>query len=180
MQDDEILLEQAVFSPKVRTYIFIVVAWYLLIMVFTIPLMIIWLCGFGQWLSKAFFHTLKCKLTNKNLSFAKGLIIHTEKTIPLENIQDLSFIGGPILRWFGLTMIRVETAGGGNKHGSNMMSLLGVENAEAFKNKILAQREMVKLKYDQKNQSGSNDIELLSGIKNELEQIKMILKDKTI
>ena len=70
------------------------------------------------------------------------MIIHIEKTIPLENIQDLSFIGGPILRYFGLTLIKIETAGGGGgAHNQNLMSMLGINDAENFKSHILSERE---------------------------------------
>ncbi|MBK6833704.1 MAG: PH domain-containing protein [Bacteroidetes bacterium] len=131
--------------------------------------------------SGKFFKTLSCTITTKQLKFSKGLIVHIEKTI-LENIQDLSFIGGPILRAFGLTMIKVETAGGGGTHQSNMMSMLGVENAEEFKQTILAQREkIIKEKYSF-NQApaavSTSDIQLLSEIKNELVEIKNILAKK--
>ncbi|MBL0051802.1 MAG: PH domain-containing protein [Bacteroidetes bacterium] len=86
---------------------------------------------------------MKCELTNKNLKFSKGLILHIEKTIPLENIQDLSFIGGPVLRWFGLTLIKVETAGGGGggHHDNNIMSKIGIIDSGNFKTEILNQRE---------------------------------------
>lgn len=139
-----------------------------------------WVCGLGQWLSGLFFKSLKCELSEKNLYFSKGVIVHIEKTIPLENIQDLSFFGGPILRAFGLTFIRVETAGGGGAHHSNMMSIPGVEEAEQFKNMILLQREKV-IKEKTRGvvtQQASSDVALLTEIKNELVEIKNILAKK--
>nr|HPI53991.1 PH domain-containing protein [Chitinophagaceae bacterium] len=129
---------------KVKTYIFIVVMFYLIPTIVGIIIIPIWLLGLGQFISNKFFHTLSCQLTDKNLKFAKGFIVHIEKTIPLENIQDLSFIGGPVLRSFGLTMIKVETAGGGGAHHqNNMMSMIGIEHAEEFKSAILQQREVL-------------------------------------
>ena len=183
MEENQIIRE-ATFNPKVKTYIFIVVLFYMIMTVFGIILLPIWVLGFGQWLSNKFFHTLKCQLSHKHLKFSKGLILHIEKTIPLENIQDLSFIGGPILRSFGLTMIKVETAGGGGAHQSNMMSMIGINDAEEFKNMILAQREVV---IREKNQgqtstvstpSNSSD-KILIDIKNELSQIKELLKSRS-
>jgi putative membrane protein len=121
-------------------------------------------------------------LTNKNLQFSKGFIVNIEKTIPLENIQDLSFIGGPILRYFGLTLIKVETAGGGGSHHSNnIMSMLGLNNAEGFKVEILNQREkVINSKYNRNtvNQTSNNDKQLLLDIKQELIAIKEILSTK--
>lgn len=111
------------------------------------------------------------------------MIFHIEKTIPLENIQDLSFYGGPILRSFGLTLIRIETAGGGGgKHDNNMMSMLGIIDAEKFKVEILNQREKVmKEKYQFTTNVSENNVstlneELLKDIKNVLVEIKEALK----
>ncbi|MES2836440.1 MAG: PH domain-containing protein [Bacteroidota bacterium] len=174
MQQNSPSIHKAVFSPKFKKYIFLIVLFYLFASVIGIVLVPIWLLGLGQWLSKLFFKTLKCELSEKNLYFSKGIILHIEKTIPLENIQDLSFIGGPILRSMGLTFIKVETAGGGGSHHNNIMSIPAVENAEAFKNMILAQREIViNSKNSSKNNTNSEDI--LVAIKNELVEIKSIL-----
>jgi putative membrane protein len=128
-----------------------------------------------------FFHTLKCQLSYKNLKFSRGIIFRVEKTIPLENIQDLAFIGGPILRSFGLTIIKVETAGGGGQHHSNMMSMIGINDSEEFKDMILKQREIIvreKAMGFQKpaNTESAGSENILNEIKNELTQIKEILR----
>lgn len=179
MEDQNIILKKGVFNPALKTYIFLIVLFYMLITVVGIVFIPFWVCGLGQWLSGLFFKSLKCELSEKNLYFSKGVIVHIEKTIPLENIQDLSFFGGPILRAFGLTFIRVETAGGGGAHHSNMMSIPGVEDAEQFKNMILLQREkVIKEKSRGVVTHASSDIALLSEIKNELVEIKNILAKK--
>ncbi len=182
--EDNAIIREVTFNPKVKTYIFIVVLFYLIISFAGLILVPFWLLGFGQWLSNKFFHTLKCQLTYKQLKFSKGLILHIEKTIPLENIQDLSFIGGPILRSFGLTMIKVETAGGGGGAAhSNMMSMIGIDNAEEFKMMILSQREKIIKEKNQgssvsENQTNNTTEKLLMEIKNELVEIKQALKNK--
>ncbi|MDP3557999.1 MAG: PH domain-containing protein [Bacteroidota bacterium] len=182
MIENEIILNKATFNPKVKTYIYLIVLFYLFVSVIGWLVLPFWLLGLGNWISTKFFNTLECQLTSKNLRFSKGIIFHIEKTIPLENIQDLSFYGGPILRAFGLTLIRIETAGGGGKHDNNMMSMLGINGAENFKVEILNQREKVmKEKYqfsspvlDNKNSEKSD--ELLREIKNVLVEIKEALK----
>jgi len=181
--EDNYIIQKATFNPKVKTYIFIVVMFYLIVSFIGLVVLPFWIFGLGQWLSNKFFNTLKCELSNKHLKFSKGFILHIEKTIPLENIQDLSFIGGPILRSFGLTMIKVETAGGGGAHQSNMMSMIGIENAEEFKNLILSQREkVIKEKNNGTistvNTSSASSDSILLDIKNELTQIKQILASK--
>lgn len=183
MEENQII-RQATFNPKVKTYIFIVVIFYLIISFIGLVLLPFWLFGLGQWISNKFFNTLKCELSHKHLKFSKGMILHIEKTIPLENIQDLSFIGGPVLRAFGLTMIKVETAGGGGAHQSNMMSMIGINDAEEFKNLILLQREKIIREKNQGfsapstiNMTNTSD-KILTDIKNELSEIKQILKSK--
>ncbi|MBN8693219.1 MAG: PH domain-containing protein [Bacteroidetes bacterium] len=183
--EENYIIRQATFNPKVKTYIFIVVMFYLIVSFIGLVVLPFWIFGLGQWLSNKFFNTLKCELGNKHLKFSKGFILHIEKTIPLENIQDLSFIGGPILRSFGLTMIKVETAGGGGAHQSNMMSMIGIENAEEFKNLILSQREkVIKEKTSGNtttvNTSSASSDSILIDIKNELTQIKQILASKNL
>lgn len=181
---EEIILNQATFNPKVITYIFFVVLFFLITSIIGWIVIPFWILGLGQWLSGKYFKTLMCELSNKTLRFSKGLILHIEKTIPLENIQDLSFIGGPILRSFGLTMIRVETAGGGGQHNQNMMSMIGINDAENFKKAILNQREKVinekrginVIASDAKQSQVIDNTQLLTDIKNELVEIKNALK----
>jgi putative membrane protein len=181
--DDNVIIREATFNAKVKTYILLVVLFYLFVSVAGIVIVPFWLFGLGQWLSNKYFHTLKCQLSYKNLKFSKGLILRIEKTIPLENIQDLSFIGGPVLRAMGLTLIKVETAGGGGKHNSNMMSMPGIINAEEFKNMILHQREII-IKEKTRGYTNNpaprtnNNDKLLTDIKNELAQIKELLRQK--
>ena len=181
---EEIILNKATFNPKVKTYIFLVILFYLIITFIGWFVLPFWIFGLGQWLSGKYFNTLMCELTNKNLRFSKGIIVHVEKTIPLENIQDLSFIGGPILRYFGLTLIKVETAGGGGPHNQNMMSMIGINDAENFKKAILNQREIVMnekrgvnvISSESKSNQVIDNTQLLTDIKNELIEIKNALK----
>lgn len=183
---EEIILNKATFNPKVKTYIFLVILFYLAISFIGWVVIPFWIFGLGQWLSEKYFHTLMCELTNKNLRFSKGMIVHIEKTIPLENIQDLSFIGGPILRYFGLTLIKVETAGGGGPHNQNMMSMIGINDAENFKKEILNQREKIMIEKsgvniisnEPKQTQTIDNTQLLTDIKNELIEIKNALKNK--
>ena len=65
-----------------------------------------------------------------------------EKTIPLENIQDLTFLQNPILNLLELRVLKIETAGSSNPHGSDM-KLIGIVQAEEFKQQVLEQREVL-------------------------------------
>lgn len=65
-----------------------------------------------------------------------------EKTIPLENIQDLTFLENPLLKIFNLRILKIETAGQSNPQGSDM-KLIGIIDTLEFKNKVLRQRELL-------------------------------------
>ncbi len=169
------VLHEAQFNTKFKTYIFFIVLFYLFMSVIGWVVIPFWVCGLGQWLSGKYFNTLMCRLTRKQLLFSKGILFRIEKTIPLENIQDLSFVGGPILRGLGLTFIRVETAGGGGGHGNqSMMSIPGVIGAEELKTLILAQREVVIREKHGSVSSGNvvNDAVLLQEIRDELKGLR--------
>lgn len=127
------------FNPIIKTYILFYVGLIMIISIIGIPLAILWFLGVGQWYSKHYFEKLSCELTEKNLRFRKGILIQVEKTIPLENIQDMTFVEGPLLRAFNLTMIKVETAGQ-SQHSGNEMSLIGIYNSEIFRDKVLERR----------------------------------------
>jgi putative membrane protein len=136
------IINEATFSPKIKTYIVLSVGFFLLITIIGIPFLLIWLFGFGQYVSKRYYENLKCKLTTRHLIFSKGAFFMVEKTIPLENIQDLTFLQNPILNLLELRVLKIETAGSSNPHGSDM-KLIGIVQAEEFKQQVLEQRELL-------------------------------------
>lgn len=135
MKDDEVITV-ARFNPDIKKYSFWFTALVLFISIIFLPIFIIWMMGLGQWMSKRYYNALYCDLTTKRLRFKKGIFNKVEKTIPLENIQDLSFNENPLLRYFGLCILKIETAGQSNTSGSDM-TLIGIENSYQFKDKVL-------------------------------------------
>jgi putative membrane protein len=99
---------RASFNPMVRRYMLMYVAWWLLISVIFSPLIVVWVLGPRQWWAAEYFRKLRCELDDKVLSFRKGILFQVEKTIPLENIQDVTFIQEPV--WH-LRMHRAEPVG---------------------------------------------------------------------
>jgi len=136
-------IKQSEFNPRIKNYILFVVAFFLLITIIGIPILIVWFLGLGQYFSKRYYEHLQCKLTEKHLEFKKGVFFKVEKTIPLENIQDLTFIENPILKYFDLRVLKIETAGHSNPKGSDM-KLIGIIDALKFKEQVLDQREKIK------------------------------------
>ena len=134
----------ATFNKRITDYIFWYVAFILLITIIGIPLLIVWLLGFGQYYSKRYYNHLECNLNDRHIQFRKGVMFKVEKTIPLENIQDLTFIQNPLLNVFGLRILKIETAGNSNPQGSDMQ-LIGIDNMEQFKDTVMLQRDALRI-----------------------------------
>jgi putative membrane protein len=140
-----------------------------------IPLLVFWFLGLGQYICRRFYENLKCELTVRHLEFKKGVLFKVEKTIPLENIQDLTFIENPLLKYFDLRILKIETAGQSNPQGSDM-KLIGIINPSDFKEKVLHQRELLKTenRMDNRQSETSNEqiVDLLKEIKDILNDIR--------
>ena len=174
MATDPNVLKKAEFNPKIKTYILLVVSFLLFISIIGIPILIIWLLGLGQYISKRYYENLHCQLTNRHLEFKKGVLFKVEKTIPLENIQDLTFIENPILKILDLRILKIETAGQSNPKGSDM-KLIGIKDSVNFKEHVLNQREVIQSNSKNNNQAISSSEKtnvLLEEIRDLLNEIK--------
>lgn len=133
---------RATFNPRLRTYLF----WYglFLLIVSVIGLLAVpfWLLGLGQHYARRYLDHVECELTERYLRFKKGILYQVETTIPLDNIQDLTFKEGPLLRYFELSILQIETAGQSGQGGKDM-TLIGIRNAADFRNRVIAQRERI-------------------------------------
>jgi putative membrane protein len=143
MKGEQKIIQSAEFSPNIKNYILFYVAFILLVTIAGIPLLIFWFLGLGQYISGRYYENLKCTLTESHLEFKKGVLFRIEKTIPLENIQDLTFIENPLLKMLDLRILKIETAGQSNPQGSDM-KLIGIVNTLEFKDKVLHQRELMR------------------------------------
>jgi len=131
---------EAEFSPRVRTYMLISGAGVLIGTIVGILLLPFWLLGIGQAYARRYVESLECELSPRHLRLKKGILFPVEHTIPLDNIQDLAFKEGPVLRHFELSTLKIETAGQSGQGGSDM-SITGIRNASEFRNAVLAQRD---------------------------------------
>ncbi len=148
--DDLPLVAQ--FNPLYRPYLVLVGAITLAATVVGIPLAIVWVLGLGQWWARHYFDKLECELNDRTVRFRKGILFQVERTIPLENIQDVTFIEGPLLRQFHLATLKFETAGqsAGQAHD---MSLVGIIDAHAFRDRILSARDALRQRHSPAAQS---------------------------
>ncbi len=175
-------VDRARFNPLIRPYLVVQVGFVLVICVVTIPLAIVWFLGVGQWWARHYFDKLECEMGETALRFRKGILFQVEKTIPLENIQDVTFIEGPLLRQFHLSVLKFETAGQ-SQGQAHAMQLVGIIDAHEFRTRILARREQLKQRIAAPSAADTADAgELLAavrGIQMRLDEIAALLRART-
>lgn len=165
----------AVFNTLVRPYLVLKVGIIMVITIIGIPIALIWFLGVGQWWSRHYYKKLFCEIDDKRLRFRKGIFLQIEKTIPLENIQDVTFIEGPILRKFNLSILKFETAGQSTGQAHDM-HLVGIVDAHEFRDMILTQRDVLKRSLSGSSGSSSDDAHL-SQINEKMDRIIQLLSD---
>jgi len=102
---------RAKFDPLIRPYLVLTIGLTLAATIIRLPFAIISVLSLGQWWARHYFIKLECELTDKAIRFRKGILITVEKTIPLENIQDVTLSERPILHQSNLSKLKFETAG---------------------------------------------------------------------
>ncbi len=174
---------RAAFNPLIRPYLVLSIALTLAMTVIGIPLAILWLLGIGQWWARHYFDKLECELTDQALRYRKGILFQVEKTIPLENIQDVTFIEGPLLKRFNLSILKFETAGQ-SAGKDNEMKLVGIIDADDYRTQILAARERIKHRHAAPPAAVNATVvdraqaEALRAIQHSLEEITALLKER--
>lgn len=91
------------------------------------------------WYVPAALRRYQVCLTDRSLVMRWGIFFRTEKTVPLDRIQDLTLNSGPVSRLFGCDFLSVQTA------GSSMVEAIlgGIENSREFRDIVLRQRDEV-------------------------------------
>lgn len=166
------VLRTAEFNPKIKTYLLLygtLLAICTLVGIVFLPFYFI----IAPMIIKRYFNRLKAELTTRALRFEKGVLFHVERTIPLDKIQDLTFKEGPLLRYFGLSVLRIETAGSSGQ-GQADLTLIGIKDAADFRAHVLEQRDVVtENRYSQSSDdSDGSVVELLGEIRDSLKAIE--------
>ena len=167
----------AQFNALYRPYLVVTIGLAMVCTIIGLPLAIVWFCGVGQWWARHYFDKLECHITERALRFRKGIIFQFEKTVPLENIQDVTFIEGPLLKKFHLATLKFETAGHsvGQAHA---MQLTGIIDAHAFRNKILERREALRHGTKLPEAEGSSQTALMQQMVEKLDEIAALLRER--
>lgn len=173
------VLRTASFNPKIKKYLLIYGSLILALTIFGILLIPFFLVGAPFFIRK-YFDRLSAELTTRALRFEKGVIFHVERTIPLDKIQDLTFKEGPLLKAFGLSILKVETAGNTGA-GQSDLTLIGVVNASDFRNAVLEQRDNVtENKQGVPEEVDKITINLLTDIRDSLNEIKRSMQSSRV
>ena len=172
----------ATFNPLIRPYLVLQVGFIMAVTIVGIPLALIWFLGPGQWWAKHYFDKLHCEISDIEIRFRKGILFQIEKTIPLENIQDVTFIEGPLLKYFHLSILKFETAGQ-SAHQANDMQFVGIVDAHEFRQLILQRRQAVRNRMQPQKALASvagdgEHLAALRGIQAQLEEITALLRKK--
>ncbi len=139
--DGKVLL-RAEFNPGVKSYWLLSGTLIFLVTIVGIPLIPFYLL-IGFFFTGKYLAAMECELTDRSLRVKKGLLNRIEKTVPLDKITDLAHFQGPIMRKMDLEGLKLETAGQSSGPGGALVSLVGVKEARAFRDRVLAQRDLV-------------------------------------
>jgi membrane protein YdbS with pleckstrin-like domain len=92
------------------------------------------------------------KVTDRSLRIRAGVVFVNEMTMTFANVQNITITQGPLERLFGISNIRVDTAGGGDagSHGEGSLGNLhvgvfrGVDDAETIRDLMLERLRRVR------------------------------------
>ncbi len=134
----ETVIRRAEFNPKAKTYFIVTSCIGFVASVFGIILLPVWI-PIAFVIAEKWFNSLECVLTEKTLRFKKGVLVKTEKTVPLDKITDLGSMQGPLMRALGIENMTIETAG--STVAGALLSLPGVIDPQDFRDAVLEQKE---------------------------------------
>lgn len=134
------VIKTAEFNPDVRKYWLLSGTLVLTLTFIGIPLIPFWYL-FGMWITGRSLARMECILTEKTLIVRKGVFNRIEKTVPLDKITDLGMIEGPVMRFWNIQSVSVETAG--QSGPGSLIKLQGIVDAEGFRDDVLAQRDVL-------------------------------------
>ena len=136
------LLAEAQFDRNIIGWARVLVSGYLFITVVGILLIPFWLV-FSFWYGAEYMRRVSARLTDQAVEIKIGVFFRKESTIPLNRITDVRLHDGPLMRHYGLRGLKVETAGASGQDSGSEGNLIGVIDAESFRNAVLAQRQRV-------------------------------------
>ena len=134
----EKIIINATFNPAVKTYWLISLLLVSTLTIVGIPFLIISIPIFFV-ISGKILAAMSAIVTERKLVVKRGVFNKEEKSIPLEKITDVAMVQGPLMRGFNLYRLSFETAG--QSAQGALVSLIGINEADTFRETILAQKD---------------------------------------
>jgi uncharacterized membrane protein YdbT with pleckstrin-like domain len=111
---------------------------------FGIGLILAWIhyykkCKFSRWICKQQANNLRYWIEGNKLRVDGGVYFLYRSSIPLERITDVALVQGPLLRHFGIWVMRIKTAGTATWEAA----LIGVREPEKVRELILSHQHVV-------------------------------------
>ena len=172
----EQMILKAEFSDNVCKYWLLSGALTCVLSIVGIPFLLIWI-PLGLVFTRRYLQSMECVLTSRALKVKKGILVRTEKTIPLEKITDMGMRQGPVMRAMGLHTLTVETAGQTGAGGA-LVALTGIIGAEAFREAVLEQRDAEKERQNLTSIEPTDPVAATSSQEaNDLKQVLIEIRD---
>ncbi len=135
-------LYEARFDPKITGHGRVVISLWFVVTVVGIPFIPFFLL-FSLWYYPEYLRRISARLTTHAVEIRKGVFFRKESTIPLNRITDVRLHDGPVMRYYGIRGVRLETAGQSGQYASSEGDLVGVIGAAEFRDLILRQRQRI-------------------------------------
>jgi putative membrane protein len=145
-KEDQQIIWDAEFNDAVTTYWLLNGTIICVVTIIGLVVLPLWLI-LGKWATRKYLASHRCSLTTRTLKVSKGILTRVEKTVPLDRITDLGIIQGPIMRYFDIEALSVETAGQSSE--GSLVKLAGIKNGRAFRDAVLEQRDKVVGSFDE-------------------------------
>lgn len=90
------------------------------------------------------YDTIWYAISERGVHLRRGILVVTEHTVSLGNIQNVSVCRGPIEQYFGIATLVIETAGATASSDSdvlkvgNRVTMVGLENVDAIREVLMA------------------------------------------
>jgi putative membrane protein len=94
------------------------------------------LAGFMRWRSTSY------TVDEHGVHWESGIVRKKQTTVPLDRIQGLDTVAGPVQRLFGVVAVHVQTAGGGAK-GEVVLDAVGADAVERLREAVRGRRPEV-------------------------------------
>lgn len=129
-------------DDRVKQYLFWTAMWISAVTVVGIPFMPIIAIIYWAWYAPRYreFHTLE--LSETGVQSKRGVVFRSQTNVPLDRITDVAVHQGPLMRYFGVYKVTVESAGQTQLQGA--ANIIGVADPYDFRDAVLHNVELVK------------------------------------